>query len=294
MVLMFVASPSFSQNDWPPVGAYWNYQGDFATHNGYPVDAEKTIYILRDTMINGEIRKIYRDVGYASIDYYDSLLNVDEKWDIEGCCYYMRNDTFFLDDFFGNTLDLFVMNLSIGDSSVQYQQGRWFVDSLGSEVIGSDTFEITYYKVDCGLDTLPGITIDRVGPLGIEPTSHPDGICNIGGFTPFEWHFQCYEGDGLEYPNNCEPLQTGIEKHIASTLTLSLYPNPANDFLHIEFSETQDFNYSIYSIQGECVKKGELKDQSNIIDLSDLVSGMYSVQVVTDSGRKVQRKFFVQ
>ena len=60
-----------------------------------------------------------------------------------------------------------------------------------------------------------------------------------------------------------------------------VYPNPAIDILNIESDE--NFDYEVLSINGERLLKGKNNNQINISDLS---SGFYLINVKTNSGNK--------
>ena len=70
---------SFSQSNWPPIGAFWNYSGDTVSFIGNPVDADLTVYVVDTVEINGYIHKITRQVGHEIIS--DGTNNiVDKHW----------------------------------------------------------------------------------------------------------------------------------------------------------------------------------------------------------------------
>lgn len=72
---------------------------------------------------------------------------------------------------------------------------------------------------------------------------------------------------------------------------LSLYPNPANDFVVIGFSEAQKSQYTITSGTGAVVAEGEISSANHKADVRNLANGVYLLQVTT--GDKVVIKRFV-
>lgn len=85
---------------------------------------------------------------------------------------------------------------------------------------------------------------------------------------------------------------TSIEKLNKNNFELTLYPNPSSDFITINFNnELHEINkISIMNAEGKIVKEfSELKD--NQIDVSDLRSGIFIVQVTTASGSNNVKKF---
>ncbi|MBO7288317.1 MAG: choice-of-anchor J domain-containing protein [Bacteroidales bacterium] len=76
----------------------------------------------------------------------------------------------------------------------------------------------------------------------------------------------------------------GIEELASS---LSIYPNPVNDKLYIE-TQTQTLTVVIYDMFGrqQSMVNGQ---QSTVIDVTNLNSGVYFVKVVTENGEVVKR-----
>ena len=62
---------------------------------------------------------------------------------------------------------------------------------------------------------------------------------------------------------------------------ITLFPNPAHDALTLEVNESFiGKTYQIYSSLGEIVKKGTLDSTNNLISLSKLSSGNYSIKII--------------
>lgn len=64
---------------------------------------------------------------------------------------------------------------------------------------------------------------------------------------------------------------------------ISLYPNPASDFLTISFKEAKLIGkeYSIYNLFGEKITTGEISSNNHLIDLTDLnlINGKYFISL---------------
>ncbi len=78
----------------------------------------------------------------------------------------------------------------------------------------------------------------------------------------------------------------GVEELASS---FNIYPNPVNDKLYIETqTQTQTQTVEIYDVYGrrQSMVNGQ---QSTVIDVSDLNSGVYFVKVVTNEGEAVKR-----
>ena len=75
-----------------------------------------------------------------------------------------------------------------------------------------------------------------------------------------------------------DPQASGIEQ--ANKAHVTVAPNPATDYIVIEGTEV--LKAQIYSLAGACVKSVEAGVQT--IDVADLASGMYLVQISTPEG----------
>jgi len=73
---------------------------------------------------------------------------------------------------------------------------------------------------------------------------------------------------------------TGIDEML-SVANISMYPNPVSDKLNIQFDSYQHevINMEIIDLTGRIVKRGELLQQHNVIDLSDINQGVYFVRL---------------
>jgi len=67
-------------------------------------------------------------------------------------------------------------------------------------------------------------------------------------------------------------------------LDVSLYPNPANNFVNIYLNVDTDYDIAIYDLAGNNIKQLRASDTSLFrIDLMDLITGMYFVQIVCNN-----------
>ncbi len=75
---------------------------------------------------------------------------------------------------------------------------------------------------------------------------------------------------------------------------LTVYPNPANDYLNIEISDANNYCFvEISNIVGSVLKSSRLNNNQNIIDISDLSKGVYFVHV-TIGESKITNKIIKQ
>jgi hypothetical protein len=55
--------------------------------------------------------------------------------------------------------------------------------------------------------------------------------------------------------------------------------NPTKDFVHLEFKEAKERKINILSFTGQTVKQVNLNGKKQVLDLSELPTGMYFIQV---------------
>ena len=77
----------------------------------------------------------------------------------------------------------------------------------------------------------------------------------------------------------CEYMYLGKQDLILSN-ALKIFPNPASDYLNLEFIEYIN-EVKFYNILGECVLKLEIGNSEAKVDVSGLENGVYFVEVVT-------------
>jgi hypothetical protein len=73
---------------------------------------------------------------------------------------------------------------------------------------------------------------------------------------------------------------------LGSDLGLQIYPNPANDFLHVTMVDLQgeSFQYQLLDITGKTVNEGNLMNERNSIDLRGIQKGLYMLRAYSEDG----------
>jgi hypothetical protein len=66
-----------------------------------------------------------------------------------------------------------------------------------------------------------------------------------------------------------------------NSMTFNVYPNPANDFINIETNNNYDSNFKISIYNSLGIKVIETSNE-NTINIEDLPSGMYFINVMTE------------
>lgn len=75
-----------------------------------------------------------------------------------------------------------------------------------------------------------------------------------------------------------------------NSFSFSTYPNPAINELHIAANFNANYSYMIYDISGKLIQKN-VSESDTIIDVSTLQSGLYLIQIETETHQKSIQKF---
>ncbi|GAB4295057.1 MAG: hypothetical protein Kow0068_19820 [Marinilabiliales bacterium] len=83
--------------------------------------------------------------------------------------------------------------------------------------------------------------------------------------------------------------------HNPLTFTVTIYPNPVNDLLNIDFSnENSDVNISLLSVSGQKVMDKQFSGTKHCeIDMSDLSDGLYILSITKDN-KTIRKKIVVR
>lgn len=89
---------------------------------------------------------------------------------------------------------------------------------------------------------------------------------------------------------------TGVEEHDAAKSYVSLYPNPANNFVTIQSDEPNVSlkHVEVYDVTGRKVMSETLDGQKQGFSIDNLVSGVYHVRVQTSNGCCTNLKLVVE
>lgn len=80
---------------------------------------------------------------------------------------------------------------------------------------------------------------------------------------------------------------TGLRSAISPSINLVVFPNPAQNTIHLQATDAKIISVTLYSLNGQS-KEMALSNNSSI-DLSEEKSGMYFLQIVTDKGTTKRR-----
>jgi hypothetical protein len=84
-------------------------------------------------------------------------------------------------------------------------------------------------------------------------------------------------------------------KDLGDIISLSVYPNPATDFLKINIQEPFNGELSLYSATGLSILSQEIQTGFTVLDLSDYTRGLYILNIRTEEDSKpIVKKIMVQ
>jgi hypothetical protein len=76
----------------------------------------------------------------------------------------------------------------------------------------------------------------------------------------------------------------------AGTLSsITIYPNPAKDFITIDNNSDQVLEFNLYNIMGSLIKKETLTQNQKHLNISDLCNGIYFVEIKSKNMSKTQK-----
>lgn len=175
----------------------------------------------------------------------------------------------------GSTSTLSPLPVHIIDFTAKAADKLINVNWTSSNEINND-----YFSVEKSLDGINWIEIGKV-----DAAMNPDEINNytLADHNPFAG-VQFYRLK--QYDLNAEFTYSSIVSvKYGAVLSVSLFPNPANDVLNVTVSneEASEVSVRIFDIHGKVVLKvSESTNTINGIDISKLESGIYTVLVQTD------------
>ncbi len=291
--MLFINSASFSQV-WIDYGAAWHY--DFWNIG---VGGFFKYEYASDTVIDGHnCQKItsesyvftYNQAGEIVLtahNYYPSNFTY-----VSGdTVFYRNNDAFFI---------LFNFGAAIGD--------QWVISTVNTGGPCGDTsrLEVTGKGV-MTINDLPYryITVQPTpnSSVGLSGT-YIERFGNVSGeFAPFqqlfptffqcesmpgivEWdfvRFKCYQDASFNMYNpsgeDCEYYLTYLDISQAKANEKLFYPNPTKGLLHLTDNWNAEKDVEVFNGRGSLVKRLHIAAEESVVDVSDLVSGIYFLKI---------------
>ena len=70
-----------------------------------------------------------------------------------------------------------------------------------------------------------------------------------------------------------------------------LYPNPAQDNIHLKSDTNSDFQYEIINLNGAISAKGKIQKENPSVSIENLEKGIYYINLIQDNGQQATLKF---
>ena len=125
-------------------------------------------------------------------------------------------------------------------------------------------------------------------------TTNSYNITGLTGLTTYEIQVQadCGNGNVSDWCTaiTAQTTNVGIENYLLNSI--SLYPNPAKEYIDVRVDELNVTNMEVYDVYGKLINTVNVIDNPTRINVSNLASGMYFVRVTTEAG--VATKSFVK
>jgi hypothetical protein len=275
---------NFSQI-WCYPGSEWYYTRNSITGNGYAKHTYSGDVLFQSQncqKINYYSEQYYyssQTVQTSTLTYYTYVNN--------GVVYLYYNNT--------NQFDtLFNFNVSIGDAwYFPYDNNcgytRWEVQNTGYNIIQGQNLK--WLKISNG--SLSDTIYERIGALnfyGFYISSNCISDNSLGGVL------RCYGDDQIinfkNYSNNCDYIQIpSVVTEYLSSESISVYPNPAKNDLVIASSSNEVIGLMITDALGRVVKNVAITSTKQTIDVSELKTGCYYLQLLHENGSEGTAKF---
>ncbi|PJB15345.1 MAG: hypothetical protein CO118_03895 [Flavobacteriales bacterium CG_4_9_14_3_um_filter_32_8] len=266
----------------PTSNAFWKFQWGVSGCTP-PFDFTEYDYqIMGDTLIG---LNTYHKLKRAGIFYCGDPLGIGMDVNFVGA---YRNDSlakkiYYIPKDSINENLLYDFNLITGDTIKGYMEqlaknkfGSTFyavIDSIDSVLVDSNYRKRWHFQT---YDSWGQIWYD--GNI-IEGVGNTYGL--LEGLLPMfddNGSLVCYSENGATiYPNPFTCTLTTINDFIIKNENIVVYPNPIVDYFTINSKENFEFEYTVFSVDGQLVKNGTGKSNSNIP--IHLKQGIYILQI---------------
>lgn len=274
------------------------YLGNFTT--GYSLSLPSKMSIGPDSLIyvtqwGTTQNKVVRfTLTGQFVDEFTSVgtpNGLEHVWDAEGNFYisvYGNGGNGFIQKFdsLGNDLGVFIANIPLqGPTDIWWAaNGDMLVADWTSGKVWRYDSNGTYlgWFISVGLVNPEGVAFTPDGKLligdwGLDQVLQYDTLGNYQGAFAF--------GNGLDDPNgvHIHPinlLATSVNE--LSQQAFQIFPNPANDVIHIQFADgtlQKNIRYEISDLRGSILQSGNINTTDFSVNISTLPSGAYLINI---------------
>lgn len=122
------------------------------------------------------------------------------------------------------------------------------------------------------------------------------GVWNTIGFTPGTYvlrlTIESNMGDTIDCLRIITLLPGTLGVHDVNASLCSVFPNPANDMLHVNTAEAGTF--TIYSADGKTIRSVAINATTALLDVSGLATGMYCWTITGENGSVLRGKLVIE
>ena len=163
-------------------------------------------------------------------------------------------------------------------SPQRYDEPKTVFASIGSsttlpQALSGSEYQYTWFK---NLNQKTPITAESYYISNVEQEDYTDYTCEA-------YYFEVLPNELMELSFFREPIALQLELATAEVKTdLVVYPNPANDILHIKTTKLDIEKVFIFDLSGKLI----MTEKSKRIDISHLPSATYIISIKTSDGLK--------
>lgn len=290
VLLIVISYSSKSQNNLFNSTANWSISS-YTVNMGCITHDLYNSYFIGDTIVNNNnYNKLYKSGRKFNQSGCPALFDnyyTDQNQNILVRYFNKKIYTIDLNDFNPTEKVFLDYNLQTGDTikNVGFTTAGGANYSFVVSSIDSFLISTTYYKIFNFLDQY------QVQHFLLEKFGSSYGF--IQPFVHFEMesHLNCYSSNGITKfvsPQNTDTtcfLITGLNSQNEDKL-ISVTPNPTNGLLNIDYHQQQIKSTFIYvkDILGKEVYQTQLFQHQNSINIADLNSGIYFIEIKTSNG----------
>ena len=292
LVLLIVVAKLNAQT-WAPNGATWHYTFNQMFSYGYV----KIVHTSDTTVLSKNCKILQKtQYGYSYPGVYDTI-NLGKEFT------YFDSTSNIVYRYFDNKFDtLYNFNALTGNKWTVHgmhgspDSGIVVVDSIGQIIINSDTLKSLFVSTITGscIGWSSAEIVERIGC--INDYMFPNYIACVmdaGEGGPL----RCYSDDNFPIYMTGETTYcdfiTSIDSYINKIELVDIYPNPTSSSIIIRNKNTlpTDFNVVLMSSLSQKVFEYDIYlTKDFIIDISDLKTGLYLLQITNDKGYNMTKK----
>ncbi len=140
------------------------------------------------------------------------------------------------------------------------------------------------------VNTSPNPRHGKLSQLILWNTQDPPDAFEINRNNVIYYDYQNNRNPFIDHPEYVNSIWGDpSDVQLTASMDISVYPNPAENTLHVNINQTESLQYSIYSIYGRQIASGSLSTTLSNIDIGLFANGIYFLSI-TDGSNMVNKK----